>query len=51
VSPEQEKEVEARFVRMLDDAYGLTRDSISPELSAAKRRENQDKFDEEFKPI
>jgi phosphatidylserine/phosphatidylglycerophosphate/cardiolipin synthase-like enzyme len=51
VSPEQEKEIEAKFVRMLDDAYGLTRDSISPELSAAKRRENQDKFNEEFKPI
>jgi cardiolipin synthase C len=51
VSQEEEKQIEARFVQMLDDVYRLTRDSISPDLSAAKRRENQDRFNEEFKPI
>lgn len=51
VSEEQRKQIEARFVQMLDDAYGLTRDSISPDLSAAKRRENQDRFNEQFKPL
>jgi cardiolipin synthase C len=51
LTPEQEKGIEARFVQMLDEAYALTRDSLSPDLSATKRRENQDKFNEEFKPI
>jgi phosphatidylserine/phosphatidylglycerophosphate/cardiolipin synthase-like enzyme len=43
--------VEARFTQMLNDAYGLTRDSISPDLSPSKRRENQNRFNEMFKPI
>jgi cardiolipin synthase C len=51
VSAEQEKQLEARFVQMLDDAYQMTRDSISSDLPAAKRRENQDRFNEEFKPL
>jgi putative cardiolipin synthase len=51
LSPEQEKGLEARFVKMLDDAYEMTRDSLSPELSAAKQREKQDQFNEEFKPL
>ncbi|ABB32847.1 hypothetical protein GeomeDRAFT_0452 [Geobacter metallireducens RCH3] len=47
----QRKEVEARFVQMLNDAYELTKGSIDTGSSAAKRRESQDKFNEEFKPI
>jgi phosphatidylserine/phosphatidylglycerophosphate/cardiolipin synthase-like enzyme len=43
--------VEARFTQMLNDAYGLTRDSISPDLSPGRRRENQNRFNEMFKPI
>lgn len=51
VSPEQEKDLERRFVQLLDEAYELTRDSISPDLSEAKRREKQNGFDEQFKPL
>ncbi len=51
LSPEQTNAAEARFIQMLNDAYELTRDSISPELSSAKRRENQNRFNELFKPI
>lgn len=49
--PEEQKRVEERFNQMLDDAYTMTRDSINPELSKAKRRENQNSFNEQFKPI
>lgn len=51
ISQEQDKQLEARFVQLLNEAYELTRDSISPDLSAAKRRESQDRFDEQFKPL
>ncbi|WP_306536919.1 hypothetical protein [Geobacter sp.] len=48
---EQRKEAETRFVQMLNDAYELTRGSIDTASSAAKRRETQDTFNGEFKPI
>jgi putative cardiolipin synthase len=51
LSAEQKKKLETIFAQMLDDAYGLTRDSMSPNLSASKQRENQDKFNEQFKPL
>ena len=51
VSAEQEKQIEALFAQMLDTVYGLTRDSISPDLSAPKRRDKQNSFNEQFKPI
>lgn len=47
----QQKEIEGRFVQMLNDAYELTRASIDTGSTAAKRRENQDRFNGEFKPI
>jgi len=51
ISAEQQKQVEERFNQMLDDAYEMTRDSISPALPPAKLRENQNSFNEQFKPI
>jgi len=51
LNAEEKTAVEARFTQMLNDAYGLTRDSISPDLSSSKRRENQNRFNEMFKPI
>ena len=48
---ETQKRVEVRFSQMLDDAYEMTRNSISPELSSAKQRDNQNRFNEQFKPI
>ena len=51
LAPAEKQQVEDRFMRMLDDAYNLTRDSISPDLSAAKQRENQNSFNDQFKPI
>ena len=51
LSAEQESRVEARFRQMLDDAYTMTGESISPDLSKGRQRDIQDKFDEEFKPI
>lgn len=51
LGPEQQKEVEARFTRMLDDVYNLTRDSIASNLTRGKQRDNQNRFNEEFKPI
>ena len=47
----EQKEIEGRFVQMLNDAYELTRASIDTGSTAAKRREKQDSFNEEFKPI
>lgn len=51
MAPAEKQQVEDRFLRMLDDSYNLTRDSISPDLSTAKQRENQNSFNEQFKPI
>jgi phosphatidylserine/phosphatidylglycerophosphate/cardiolipin synthase-like enzyme len=51
MAPAEKQQVEDRFMRMLDDAYNLTRDSISPDLSAIKQRENQNSFNDQFKPI
>jgi cardiolipin synthase C len=51
MNAEEQKRVEGQFNQMLDDAYSKTRDSISPELSAAKKQENQNSFNEQFKPI
>ncbi len=47
----EQKEIEGRFVQMLNDAYELTRASIDTGSTAAKQREKQDSFNEEFKPI
>jgi phosphatidylserine/phosphatidylglycerophosphate/cardiolipin synthase-like enzyme len=51
VTAEEKKKLETTFAQMLDDAYGLTRDSMSPDLPASKQRENQNKFNEQFKPL
>ncbi len=51
MAPAEKQQVEDRFLRMLDDSYNLTRDSISPDLSTAKQRENQNSFNDQFKPI
>ena len=48
MSPQQLKLVEERFTQMLNDAYQLTRDSIS---SGFEKRKKQDQFNDEFKPI
>jgi hypothetical protein len=48
---EERQRVEVRFSQMLDDAYGMTRDSIAPDLSPAQQRKNQNSFNEQFKPI
>lgn len=47
----QRAELEARFAEMLDDAYKLTKESISPDNSASARRQRQNLFNELFKPI
>ncbi|GFE59169.1 hypothetical protein [Geobacter sp. AOG1] len=47
----EQKEIEGRFVQMLNDSYELTSASIDTGSTAAKRREKQDSFNEEFKPI
>ena len=51
LTADQKKQVEGRFMQLLDDAYNMTRDSISPDLSSAKQRENQNSFNDLFKPI
>ena len=43
--------VETQFIRMLDDAYEMTRDSLNPESSLSQRRKKQNSFNEQFKPI
>ncbi len=47
----ERQEVEARFVKMLNDSYELTKASIATDSTAGKRRENQNAFNDEFKPI
>ncbi len=51
LNDEEKKQVEARFVETLNDAYDLTKASIATDSSTKKREENQNKFNEEFKPI
>lgn len=47
----QKKEIEGRFVQMLNDVYGLTKASLDTGSSGAARRDNQNRFNAEFKPI
>ncbi len=47
----EQQKIETRFVQMLGDVYELTKGSIDTAGSNRSRRENQNKFDEEFKPI
>lgn len=51
LNEEERQKVETRFVQMLNDAYALTKSSIAKDGTAGTRRENQNKFNEEFKPI
>ncbi len=51
LNAETTKDLEGRFIRMLNDAYDLTKASIATDSTPAKRRENQNSFNEEFKPI
>lgn len=45
------KQVEGRFVQMLDAAYELTKGAINPAASLDEKRKQQDTFNEKFKPI
>jgi phosphatidylserine/phosphatidylglycerophosphate/cardiolipin synthase-like enzyme len=45
------QKVEARFVQMLNDVYEQTKASITKDGTAEKRREEQNRFNKEFKPI
>ena len=47
----EQQEIETHFVQMLSDVYELTKGSIDTAGSNRSRRENQNKFNEEFKPI
>ncbi len=48
---QERTELERRFVEVLDDAYRYTGDSISVTNTATKRREQQNTFNDFFKPI
>jgi hypothetical protein len=47
----QVKQVEGRFVQMLNEAYELTKSSIDPTVSLGEKRKQQDTFNNKFKPI
>ncbi|TWJ14294.1 phospholipase D-like domain-containing protein [Geobacter argillaceus] len=47
----QLKQVEGRFVEMLNAAYELTKGSLDPAASLNEKRKQQDTFNEKFKPI
>jgi phosphatidylserine/phosphatidylglycerophosphate/cardiolipin synthase-like enzyme len=51
LDPQQQKLVEQQFVEMLNAAYTLTKESISPSKSTFEQREQQNRFNELFKPI
>lgn len=51
LGPEQAQQVEGRFIRMLNDAYTLTKGSIDTATSLQERRKMQNSFNGEFKPI
>lgn len=51
LDPEQMKKAEARLVEMLEESYEFTKAAIAADKTAAQRREQQDRFNEAFKPI
>lgn len=51
LTAEQLRDLDTRFVALLDAAYAMTRAAVNPEASEATRRQEQDKFNELFKFI
>ncbi|MDD5297778.1 MAG: phospholipase D-like domain-containing protein [Rhodocyclaceae bacterium] len=51
LKPEQLKDLDSRFVALLDAAYAMTQAAIAPDAGEASRRAAQDKFNELFQPI
>ncbi len=51
VTDDRSKEAEEHFVRMLNDAYELTKASIAIDSTANSRKESQEKFNNEFESI
>jgi len=48
---QEQGQLEARFVEILNDAYRMTLGSIDPGISASEREKNQNEFNEWFQPI
>lgn len=51
LNPQQLKDLDARFVALLDAAYAMAQDAMDPDTSAASRRAAQDKFNALFQSI
>jgi len=48
---DQKLRIEGRFMQMLNDSYQLTVESIDPGASLKQKRERQNSFNSQFKPI
>jgi len=51
LNPAEQAQLEKRFIQTLNDSYNGTKNSISPENSLWKKRQEQNNFNEMFKPI
>lgn len=51
LNPQQLKDLDARFVALLDAAYAMTQAAMDPDASETSRRAAQDKFNELFQTI
>ena len=51
LNPQQLKDLDARFVELLDAAYAMTQAAVAQDASEASRRAAQDKFNQLFQPI
>jgi hypothetical protein len=51
LNPQQLRDMDVRFVALLDAAYAMAQDAMDPDTSEASRRAAQDKFNELFQSI